>query len=70
MSVLPTYMTVHHMLAGCLWASAEDVGSLGTGVINDCEPICGFWKLDSGPLKERVLSVAGPSLQSVYRPSV
>jgi hypothetical protein len=41
----------------------RDVGFPGTGVMNDCEPLCGFWNLDLGPLEERqVLLITEPSL--------
>jgi len=35
----------------------------GTGAINGCEPVCGCWELNSGPLVEQsVLVTAEPSL--------
>ena len=36
-------------------------------ITDGCEPPCGFWKLNSGPLEEQlVLLTAEPSLQSVF----
>ena len=34
----------------------EGIQVPGTGVINDCEPPCGSWGLNPGPLQERRLT--------------
>ena len=42
----------------------EGVESLGTGVTKSCELLCGYWKLNSGPLEEQpMLLTAKPPLQ-------
>jgi len=42
----------------------EGVGSLGTGVMDSCELLCGCWELNLESLKEQfVLLTIEPSLQ-------
>ena len=54
--VLSVY--VYHMYAGAL-------RSPGTGVTDGCEPPCGCWELNPGPIEEKpVLLATEPSLQS------
>lgn len=49
----------------CLQKSAENTGSLQTGVLDDCEKLCGCWELDLGPLLEQQVPLpAESSLQS------
>ena len=49
------------------WYFAMDVGSPGTGVIDSCEPPCGYGELNPGPLEEQsVLLTAEPSLQLLW----
>jgi hypothetical protein len=39
------------------WGGPEEgIQVPGTGVINDCEPPCGSWGLNPGPLQERRLT--------------
>lgn len=38
----------------CLWMFEESIRSLGTGVIDGCEPPCGFWKLNQSPLQSNL----------------
>jgi hypothetical protein len=40
-SVLPPCMCVHHVQAFCLQMLEVVVESLGNGVIDGCEPLCG-----------------------------
>lgn len=42
-------MYARHMYAG----SEEGVESLGIGVTDDCEPPCGSWIANPGPLQEQ-----------------
>ena len=43
---------------------AEGIEAPETTVTDDCEPPCGGWELNSGPLEEQsVLLTAEPSLQ-------
>ena len=48
----------------------EGIGSPGTGVIDGCEPLCGFWELNPDPLQEQLVPLTTePSLQPQYVPS-
>jgi hypothetical protein len=35
----------------------EGIKSLGVGVTDGCEPPCGSWELNQGPLKEQPMSI-------------
>jgi hypothetical protein len=52
----------------CLWGLEEGVGSHGTGVTGGCEPPCGCWELDLGPLQEQfgLLTAELPLKPSIY----
>ena len=56
MSVFPACMYVHHV---CWLDSPEN------GVTEDCEPPCGFWKIEPKSFAKdcHILSTAEPSLQ-------
>lgn len=42
----------------------ERARSVASGVIDICEPLCGYWELDPGPVEEKPVFLAtGPSLQ-------
>ena len=43
-NVLPACIYVYHMYAWYPWRSEESIRSLGTGVMNGCEPSC-MWVL-------------------------
>lgn len=46
----------------CLLRTREDTGWPAAG--DGCEPLCGCWELNSGPLEEQhMLLMAEPSLQ-------
>lgn len=46
----------------------EGAWSLGTGVRDGYEPPCGCWKLNPGPLQEKLmLLTTGPSFQLPYQ---
>ena len=45
-------MYVYHVCAWYLWESEEGVISLGIGVMDGCEPSCGCWESNLGPLQE------------------
>lgn len=48
----------------CVWRSEEGIGHLGSTVIGDCGPLCGFWEPNPTPLQEQqVLLTSKPSLQ-------
>lgn len=36
-------------VSGSLWVTEKDIKSPGTGVRDDCEPLCGCWELNLGP---------------------
>ena len=60
-------MAVHHIHSRCPWSSEEDGRSPETG--NGCEPPCGCWELNPGPLQvQPMLLATEPSLQ-LQRPS-
>ena len=42
--------------SACLWRPEEDARLPGPGVIDECEPPCGFWDSDLGPLEELPVS--------------
>ena len=42
---------------------AEVRKSPGAGVRGGCEPPCGYWELNPGPLQEQVLFITEPSFQ-------
>lgn len=39
------------------------IRSPGIGVIDGCALLCGYWKLNLGPLEEHVILTAEPSFQ-------
>jgi hypothetical protein len=48
-----------------VYTPEESMGSSGSTVITGCEPPCGCWELNSGPLEdEPVLLTTEPSLSS------
>ena len=52
------------MWAQCLERSEEGVRAHETGVTDGCEPPCGYWELNRGPLKDHyVFLTSEPSLQ-------
>lgn len=53
MSVMPSCMSVHHMLA--VHRGQERISD-PPRITDCCEPLCGCWKLNPGPL-ERAASV-------------
>jgi hypothetical protein len=55
---------VYHLYAWCPWRPEEGIRSPGTGVADDCEPLCGYWELNPGPFEEyTVFLTMDPSLQ-------
>lgn len=47
MHVLPAYMSVHHVLAGCLWKPGEGMSSASNGfkeLTNGCLETQALWK--------------------------
>jgi E3 ubiquitin-protein ligase NEDD4 len=57
-------MSMHHIQEWYLQRPEEGLGSPGTGDVEDCEPPCGCWDLNSGPSEDQsVLLTAEPSLQ-------
>ena len=66
MSTLPKFMYVYSVCVRCLWRTEKDIGAPGTGIIDDCELLCGFWELNPGPLYEHPVFLASePSLQTL-----
>ena len=61
---LPPCMYVHRMHAWCLWKKEEAIKATRTGDTDGCEPPCGCWEMNLGPLQEpQVLLTAEPFLQ-------
>lgn len=59
-SVLPAcmYVYTHHW---CLDKSEEGIRFPEIGVMHGCEPLCGYWKLNPGPLQEQPLFLTFPA---------
>jgi hypothetical protein len=56
---------MYNVLSACMPPCQKRVKDL---LIDGCEPPCGCWELNSGPLEEQsVLSTSEPSLQPCYR---
>lgn len=53
MKTLPASISMHHICASCPWQPKECIGSLGTRVTDDCEPLCKFWELTLSPVQEQ-----------------
>ena len=51
-----------HICSWCPPRSEEVFIPPGTGVVHDCESLCGCWESNPGPLQEHVLTTE-PSLQ-------
>jgi hypothetical protein len=61
--ILPACMSLYYI---CDWypqRPEEGVRSPGIGVTDGCEPPCGYWELNLGPLEQSVLLTTEPSLQ-------
>ena len=57
--------TCMHVCALCAWCQgrAEEEIRSGTGIMDGCDPSCGFWELNLSPLQEQhVLLAIDPSL--------
>jgi|UPI0000F51322 hypothetical protein len=52
MNVLPASVSVEHAHDWCPWNPEKNIGSFGTGVVDGCDLLCGFWDLNLGPLEE------------------
>jgi hypothetical protein len=52
MCVLPPCMFCSTCVPVLTEVRRERVGSLGTGFPGGCEPVCGCWELNLGPLEE------------------
>ena len=51
-------------LPGAQGSPEKDIKQLGIRIVDGCEPSCGCWKLNTGPLGEQlVLLTSEPSLQ-------
>ena len=61
-------MSVHHTNAWCLWRSEDGIRSPGSGVADSCEPPCGGWDLNPGPLEEQpvILTTEPPPQSQAY----
>jgi hypothetical protein len=55
MGILLACMFVCHICAWCLKRLEEGIKSPGTGVTDDCEPSCGYWESNLGPLEEQLV---------------
>lgn len=53
LSVLPSYMSVHHVYTWCSRRPEEGIGSLGTGVTDGWEPPRGHWEVNLHRLEEQ-----------------
>ena len=55
------------MFLPCPWRSEVGVRASGSRVADSCEPLCGCWEPNLGPLKEQqVFSTAKPSLLEFF----
>lgn len=64
LSVLPAGICAHHMHAWFPHRLTDGAYSSESRTTDDCEPPCGFWEQNPGPLQEQqVLLNAEPSLQ-------
>ena len=55
---------MHHVCVLCLRRSEGGIGFRRIGIIDGCEPPCGCWELNLGPLqKQHVLLTTDSSLQ-------
>jgi hypothetical protein len=60
-ALLSNILCIHHC---CLQTNQKKASD---PIADGCEPPCGFWELNSGPLEEHsVLFPAEPSLQPLY----
>ena len=62
--ILPACMSVHRVLPGALRRPEEGVGSPGTGITDGCEPPCGCWESNPGPLEEQPVLLPTADLSS------
>ena len=46
-------MCLYHVHAWCPQSSEEGTGFPGTGIINGCEPLCGYWELNKALCEEQ-----------------
>lgn len=61
--VLSACVSLCHVCAWCSWRSEVDIRSPGTEVMDSCEPLYGYWKLNPGSWQEQVLLAGEPSHQ-------
>lgn len=61
LSVLACIYVCHYVCVWCTWMPEEGTGSPRI-VVTD-EPLCGWEEPNPGPMQERVLFIAEPSLQ-------
>lgn len=47
---LPACVSVYRACASCPWKSEKALRCRGTVILNVCEPTCGCWELNIGPL--------------------
>lgn len=47
--ILPSYISVHHMHARCLWRVGEGIGSPETEITDSWEPLYVYWESNPGP---------------------
>ena len=55
---LPAWVYMYYMCSGTEWVQKRTWESLGTGVINGCELLCGCWDPKSGSLQEQEVHVS------------
>lgn len=60
--VLSACLYVHYVHAWCLWRSEEGIGSPGTGIMDGCETLYGYWGSDQDPRSNKCCQT--PSLLS------
>ena len=49
------------------WRAEVGFRSPRSGVVDSCEPPCGYWELNPGSLQEQVLLTTEPSISSVHK---
>ena len=57
----PTCMLAYHVCAWCPWRLGKGIGSSTTGVTDSCEPSCGCWESNLGPLEKQPVLLAAVS---------
>lgn len=67
LGILPAFMSVYHVCNLFPRRSEKGISGSGTRVVDACEPLCGCWEPNIGPLQEwQMLLTAETSLLSLF----